>query len=109
MSQPDIRERKRARTNEHMPPNGHVHDDDWFIGSIDQGTTSSRFIIFSSQADVVASHQIEFENHYPESGYVVSPSRRPLSPWPFHDLCTVQKRSHICQLTDGTNTNPWIY
>ncbi|ETS74322.1 hypothetical protein PFICI_14188 [Pestalotiopsis fici W106-1] len=43
--------------------------DEWFIGSVDQGTTSTRFIIFSSQADIVASHQIEFENHYPESGW----------------------------------------
>lgn len=87
----DIRERKRARTNEHMPEtNGHgstngvnrdhntdgvdghskpnPNPDEWFVGSVDQGTTSSRFIIFSSQADIVASHQIEFDNHYPESG-----------------------------------------
>jgi glycerol kinase len=89
----DIRERKRARTNEDMPEtngvnstNG-VHEsngvhqangvngtksnpnpDEWFIGSVDQGTTSSRFIIFNSQADIVASHQLEFDNHYPESG-----------------------------------------
>lgn len=42
--------------------------DEWFIGAVDQGTTSSRFIIFSSQADIVAQHQIEFDNHYPESG-----------------------------------------
>lgn len=45
------------------------NEDEWFIGSVDQGTTSTRFIIFSSQADIVASHQIEFENHYPESGW----------------------------------------
>jgi glycerol kinase len=78
MSEPETRERKRARTNEHMPSNGLVHDDEWFVGSIDQGTTSSRFLVFSSQADVVASHQIEFENHYPESGYVFSPPSVPL-------------------------------
>ena len=40
----------------------------WFVGSIDQGTTSSRFIIFNGEGDPVASHQIEFENHYPEPG-----------------------------------------
>jgi glycerol kinase len=40
----------------------------WFVGSIDQGTTSSRFLIFNGAGDPVASHQIEFENLYPESG-----------------------------------------
>lgn len=67
MADEDTRQRKRARTNDHLPPNGHSHKE-WFIGSIDQGTTSSRFLIFNSDADPIASHQIEFENHYPESG-----------------------------------------
>lgn len=40
----------------------------WFVGSIDQGTTSSRFLIFNGEGDPVANHQIEFDNHYPESG-----------------------------------------
>lgn len=62
--------------NDHYNPyrNGtqEVNHDDWFIGSVDQGTTSSRFIIFNSWADPVAMHQIEFENLYPQSGYVFS-------------------------------------
>ncbi|KAK4127205.1 glycerol kinase-like protein [Parathielavia appendiculata] len=41
----------------------------WFVGSIDQGTTSSRFLIFNGEGDPVASHQIEFENLYPRSGW----------------------------------------
>lgn len=40
----------------------------WFVGSIDQGTTSSRFLIFNGEGEPVASHQIEFENLYPKSG-----------------------------------------
>lgn len=40
----------------------------WFVGSIDQGTTSSRFIIFDGDGVPVASHQLEFENLYPNSG-----------------------------------------
>jgi hypothetical protein len=40
----------------------------WFIGSIDQGTTSSRFLIFNGEGSPVAQHQIEFENMYPKSG-----------------------------------------
>jgi glycerol kinase len=40
----------------------------WFVGSIDQGTTSSRFLIFNGKGDPVVSHQIEFRNQYPEPG-----------------------------------------
>ncbi|KAF7544462.1 hypothetical protein G7046_g9781 [Stylonectria norvegica] len=41
----------------------------WFVGSIDQGTTSTRFLIFDGHGDPVVSHQIEFENLYPQSGW----------------------------------------
>jgi glycerol kinase len=41
----------------------------FFIGAIDQGTTSSRFIIFDGIGQPVASHQHEFQQHYPESGW----------------------------------------
>lgn len=40
----------------------------WFVGSVDQGTTSSRFLIFNGEGEPVANHQIEFEQHYPDSG-----------------------------------------
>lgn len=40
----------------------------FFIGSIDQGTTSSRFIIFDGTGTPVVMHQIEFTQKYPESG-----------------------------------------
>ncbi len=40
----------------------------WLVGSIDQGTTSSRFIVFNGEGEPLASHQIEFENLYPEPG-----------------------------------------
>lgn len=36
-----------------------------YIGAIDQGTTSSRFLIFNKDGDPVASHQIEFKQYYP--------------------------------------------
>ena len=52
--------------------NRRTDSEEWFIGSIDQGTTSSRFLIFNRFMDPVASHQIEFENLYPESGYVLT-------------------------------------
>ncbi|KAI1177993.1 glycerol kinase [Nemania sp. FL0916] len=65
----ETRESKRPRINgDHVAVNGQAVDE-WFIGSIDQGTTSTRFIIYDSRADPVASHQIEFTNHYPHSGW----------------------------------------
>ncbi|WP_319826360.1 glycerol kinase GlpK [Thalassovita sp.] len=41
-----------------------------FILALDQGTTSSRAIIFDAQMQVVAVAQEEFTQHYPASGWV---------------------------------------
>ena len=38
------------------------------IASIDQGTQSTRCCIFNKQAEVVASYQVEFEQHTPHAG-----------------------------------------
>jgi glycerol kinase len=38
------------------------------VGAIDQGTTSSRFLIFNREGTPVASHQVEFKQIYPNSG-----------------------------------------
>ncbi|XP_068642855.1 glycerol kinase [Aristolochia californica] len=43
---------------------------DTFIGSLDQGTTSTRFIIYDYNFKVVGSHQIEFTQHHPHPGWV---------------------------------------
>lgn len=48
----------------------------WFIGSIDQGTTSTRFLIFDGTGSPIASHQIEFKQMYPHSGSVQTYQRR---------------------------------
>ncbi|EHY61024.1 Glycerol kinase [Exophiala dermatitidis] len=40
-----------------------------FVGSIDQGTTSSRFLIFNKAGEPVASHQLEFKQIYPQPGW----------------------------------------
>lgn len=39
-----------------------------FIGAIDQGTTSTRFIIFDSDGSLVASHQTELRAIHRYSG-----------------------------------------
>ncbi|KAF2116076.1 hypothetical protein BDV96DRAFT_491626 [Lophiotrema nucula] len=41
----------------------------FYIGSIDQGTTSTRFIIFDGTGQPIAQHQIEFSQMYPQSGW----------------------------------------
>ena len=40
------------------------------ILAIDQGTTSSRAIVFDAGMKIVASSQKEFTQHYPASGWV---------------------------------------
>ncbi|KAK6915086.1 Carbohydrate kinase, FGGY, C-terminal [Dillenia turbinata] len=41
-----------------------------FIGSIDQGTTSTRFIIYDRNSRAIGSHQVEFTQFCPEAGWV---------------------------------------
>lgn len=41
-----------------------------YIGSLDQGTTSTRFIIFNQSGEIVASHQLEHQQILPKSGWV---------------------------------------
>lgn len=41
-----------------------------YIGSLDQGTTSTRFIIFNGNGEIVASHQLEHQQILPQSGWV---------------------------------------
>ncbi|KAJ2780533.1 Glycerol kinase [Coemansia javaensis] len=44
--------------------------DQVFVGAIDQGTSSTRFLIFDTAGKIVASHQCEYENHYAKAGWV---------------------------------------
>nr|GEU76192.1 glycerol kinase [Tanacetum cinerariifolium] len=44
--------------------------DEVFIGSIDQGTTSTRFIIYDKNAQSIGSHQVEFTQFCPQAGWV---------------------------------------
>ncbi|MEH6465305.1 MAG: glycerol kinase GlpK [Shewanella psychromarinicola] len=41
-----------------------------YIVALDQGTTSSRAIVFDHQANIVAVAQREFTQHYPQAGWV---------------------------------------
>ena len=42
-----------------------------YLAAIDQGTTSTRFIVYDTAAKVVASHQLEFPQIYPQAGYLL--------------------------------------
>ncbi|THH14755.1 hypothetical protein EW146_g5618 [Bondarzewia mesenterica] len=44
-----------------------IHDQ--FVGSLDCGTTSTRFIIFDRYANIIAQHQQEFPQYYPHPGW----------------------------------------
>ncbi len=41
-----------------------------FIASVDQGTTSTRCILFNHSGQIVSSHQLEHEQIYPKPGWV---------------------------------------
>ena len=41
-----------------------------YVVSLDQGTTSSRAIIFNHEGEIVSSSQREFTQHYPQPGWV---------------------------------------
>ncbi len=41
-----------------------------YIGAIDQGTTSTRFVIFDRNGDIVSKHQLEHKQIYPKPDWV---------------------------------------
>jgi hypothetical protein len=53
---------------------------DRFIGAIDQGTTSTRFIIFDCTGNPIAKYQSEFRQIHEHSGYAYLQTRT-LRPW----------------------------
>ncbi|KAI9301339.1 hypothetical protein BJ944DRAFT_243367 [Cunninghamella echinulata] len=54
-----------------------------FIGALDQGTTSTRFMIFDETGKIITFHQIAFEQHYPQPGWVEQ------DPYEILDSCKV--------------------
>ena len=49
-----------------------------FLLALDQGTTSSRSIVFDAQGHILASAQLEIRQHYPQPGWV---EHDPLELW----------------------------
>ena len=49
-----------------------------YIGAIDQGTTSTRFVIFNKKSEIISMDQIEHKQIYPKPGWV---EHDPLEIW----------------------------
>src|SRR5574341_2333953 len=49
-----------------------------YVAALDQGTTSTRFMIFDQAGQVVAAHQLEHRQLYPQAGWV---EHEPLEIW----------------------------
>jgi len=54
------------------------------VGAIDQGTTSTRFIAFNHGGEIVATHQLEHKQIYPQPG------------WSEHDAEEIYTNTEIC-------------
>jgi glycerol kinase len=61
-------EKQVARTP-HVNGTVMTEDTSELIGAIDQGTTSTRFLIFTKKGNPIASHQVEFTQIYPHPGW----------------------------------------
>lgn len=55
-----------------------------YIGSIDQGTTSTRFIVFNEKGEICGMHQLEHKQIYPQPG------------WVEHDPMEIWRNTCIC-------------
>ena len=64
-----------------------------FIGSIDQGTTSTRFILFDMGGNPVFSHQIEHKQIFPKPG------------WVEHDPIEIWENTRKCIMTVLADNN----
>ena len=75
-----------------------------YFASIDQGTTSTRFIVFNEKGNVVAEHQQELKQHLPDE---VSVEHDPLEIWSSVNNCIVEvdKNFPINQISSIGITN----
>ncbi len=58
-----------------------------YLGAVDQGTTSTRFIIFDQGGAIVASHQVEHSQIFPQPGWV---EHDPMEIWANTQLCITE-------------------
>ncbi len=68
-----------------------------FVGAVDQGTTSTRFMIFDHSGNEVAKHQLEHEQILPQAGWV---EHNPVEIWE-RTGAVIQTAMHGKSLTAG--------
>lgn len=65
-----------------------------YVITLDSGTTSCRSLIINNEGQIVASSQVEFDQHFPKSGWV---EHDPLQIWNVQ-LSTMQSVKHKAKL-----------
>ena len=68
---------------------------DRYIGSIDQGTSSTKFVIYNHNGQAVGVHQMEHKQVYPNPGWV---EHDPMEIWVSHPP-TLKGQSHSYRKT----------
>lgn len=63
-----------------------------YIGSIDQGTTSTRFIIFDEHGQICSSAQLEHKQIYPQPGWV---EHDPKEIWANTEACIIKAMENL--------------
>ena len=65
------------------------------VGAIDQGTTSTRFMLFGKSGNVVGMHQMEHKQIFPQPGWV---EHDPMEIWNNTKVC-IAKTLEVANLT----------
>ena len=68
-----------------------------YVCAVDQGTSSSRVMVFDRAGSVVSSHQLEHKQYYPKSGYV---EHDPLEIWERVSECA-REAIRVAKLREG--------
>eukprot|EP00752_Nemacystus_decipiens_P007537 g6736.t1 len=63
-------EEVKSRSDSDIMTTAPSHESSKYVASIDQGTSSSRCIVFGQDGRIVSEHQMEHEQFYPEPGRV---------------------------------------
>lgn len=71
-------------------------EDHVYIGAIDQGTTSTRFIVFNIHGKIIESHQQELQQLYPHPGFIIHLFQLIENSWVEHDPQVILSAVHSC-------------
>lgn len=72
-----------------------------YVGAIDQGTSSTKFVVYDHQGHPVGTHQLEHKQLIPEPGLV---EHNPIEIWVRVSLPSVRYLSHHTHSLQRTST-----